>query len=150
MKEESGPFVYVKGSELINYKLSMNQSLIAEMSPDKWSEISKIVEFNAAAHRKTDDEIETYYGSSNICQMTGPAGTCFLANTCGYHKGLLPVSAPRLAIIAYYAVVPCDSTSENDILNRVPLDRILPRLKEAYGDIYSDEVIRYMNRFLIK
>lgn len=56
--------------------------------------------------RYTDEEIESFYGKDKIIRFTGPAGTCFLENTFGYHKGALPKDKRRLILQFIYAVHP--------------------------------------------
>ncbi len=53
-----------------------------------------------------DAAIHEAFGSWNEVQMIGPAGTWFLADTFGFHKGALPKSGRRLLIAAQYNVNP--------------------------------------------
>src|SRR5690606_8153413 len=55
--------------------------------------------------RKSDDDTKRYLGGEpNL--LTGPAGTCFLADTSGIHKGLLPRARDRLVCQVVYGVSP--------------------------------------------
>lgn len=49
-----------------------------------------------------DDEVEAAYGRDQVRVIGGPAGTCFLADVYGVHKGGLPLDRPRLAFFAQY------------------------------------------------
>jgi hypothetical protein len=51
-----------------------------------------------------DDEVEASFGKSAIVPICGPAGTCFLVDTFGIHKGGLPVDRPRLIFSAQYNI----------------------------------------------
>lgn len=55
--------------------------------------------------RKTDEDVVRYLGGEPD-YITGPAGTCFLADTRGIHKGLLPESRDRLVCQVVYGVSP--------------------------------------------
>ena len=55
--------------------------------------------------RKTDAETLHYLGGGPD-YITGPAGSCFLANTRGIHKGLLPRQRDRLVCQVVYGVSP--------------------------------------------
>jgi hypothetical protein len=56
--------------------------------------------------RYRDEEVETEFGVENIRHFTGPAGTAFLEDTYGVHKGQLPVHGKRLLLQIRYTVVP--------------------------------------------
>ncbi|MEZ5909502.1 MAG: phytanoyl-CoA dioxygenase family protein [Hyphomicrobiaceae bacterium] len=46
--------------------------------------------------RYTDEEVHAAFGAENEVSFTGKAGTCFLENTYGMHRGYPPKSTPRL------------------------------------------------------
>ena len=52
----------------------------------------------------SDAAIHEAFGAENEVVMTGPAGTMFLADTFGWHKGLLPCSGRRLMLVAQYNI----------------------------------------------
>jgi len=54
--------------------------------------------------RKTDADTRRYLGEPDY--ITGPAGSLFLANTRGIHKGLLPTRHDRLVCQVVYGVTP--------------------------------------------
>ena len=76
----SGPHVFVKGSPSI-----------AKLLPIK---------------RYQDAEVEREFGAENIIHFTGKAGTAFLENTFGLHKGQMPTSCKRLLFQAQYSLFP--------------------------------------------
>lgn len=77
--ENSGPHVYVRGSHQVEWKVS-------------------------AGLRISDEQVYRYFSEDSVIPITGSAGTSFLENTFGVHKGVLPVSKPRLILQFIYAV----------------------------------------------
>jgi len=55
-------------------------------------------------HAQTDRTIHDLFGLANERIITGPAGTRFLADTYGFHKGELPRQGRRLLLSAQYNV----------------------------------------------
>jgi len=51
-----------------------------------------------------DDEVAVAYGLDAVHTIGGPAGTCFLVDTFGVHKGGLPITRPRLVFSAQYNI----------------------------------------------
>jgi hypothetical protein len=78
--EDTGPHVFVDGSHLV----------------DRLTEI----------RRYQDDEVESAFGPQDIQRLVGPAGTAFLENTYGMHRGVPPVAGPRLIFQPLYALRP--------------------------------------------
>jgi len=56
--------------------------------------------------RFEDHEIEQTFGRENIVTITGDKGVCFIADTYGFHKGLVPKSADRLLLQIEYSFFP--------------------------------------------
>lgn len=56
--------------------------------------------------RYADEEVENAIGKQNIVRFCGRAGTAFLENTFGLHKGLPPQSTPRLVFQVLYSLRP--------------------------------------------
>lgn len=54
--------------------------------------------------RYTDEDVVTAFGEDQIHEFTGPAGTAFLENTYGLHKGTPPTIGRRLILQAVYAL----------------------------------------------
>ena len=54
--------------------------------------------------RYAESEIADAYDDTDMITFTGPAGTCFLENTSGFHRGLPALSRPRLALACTYAL----------------------------------------------
>jgi hypothetical protein len=77
---ESGPHVYVRGS-------AQDERL--------------------REHRRlSDDEVTATFGADRVTHVCGPAGSAFLVNTYGIHKGLLPKSRDRLLLQLQYSLLP--------------------------------------------
>lgn len=79
--ESSGPHVYVAGSHKRNRR-------------------------NESQRRCADEDMTKDFGADSIVTFTGPAGTCFLENTFGFHKGALPKDKRRLILQFVYTVRP--------------------------------------------
>tara|TARA_B100000287_G_C20636712_1_gene781917 strand:+ start:534 stop:1478 length:945 start_codon:yes stop_codon:yes gene_type:complete len=77
--QESGPFVYIKGSHNSIYKTKK----------DKMHE---------------DEEIHTLYGEEDIKDLVGKKGHNFIADTYGFHKGLAPTKNNRLVLQIIYTL----------------------------------------------
>ncbi|MFT3997457.1 MAG: phytanoyl-CoA dioxygenase family protein [Asticcacaulis sp.] len=73
---ESGPHVFVRGSHR-----------------------SPVLESGKA---QTDADIEAAFGAEQLITLTAPAGSWFVEDVYGFHKGLLPVSRPRLLMAFQY------------------------------------------------
>ena len=79
--EQSGPHMFVKGSPR-SPKLQQRQ-------------------------RYSDSEVSAAFPEiSDHMSFTGPAGTAFIEDTSGLHKGVPPVSAPRLIFQVLYTLKP--------------------------------------------
>ena len=76
--ETSGPHVYVPGSH----------------NTDKLATI----------RRYEEQEVFAAFGPDCEKRFTGPAGTAFLENTYGFHRGYPPKSRPRLALGVTYCI----------------------------------------------
>lgn len=48
--------------------------------------------------RRTDENIERYYGAAQVAAIEGPAGTGFVEDTYCYHKATRPVAGDRLML----------------------------------------------------
>lgn len=78
--DTSGPHVFVKGSQRE-----------AKLLPIR---------------RYTDAEVEQTFGADRVHKFTGPAGTNFLENTFGFHKGQMPTTGRRLLFQSQYSLLP--------------------------------------------
>lgn len=55
--------------------------------------------------RHQDDEVERTFGADKVHTFMGPAGTVFIEDTYGLHKGALPTGQRRLLLQIRYSVV---------------------------------------------
>ena len=90
MDEQSGPHVYVRGSHR-----------------------SPILDSGKA---QTDAQIAESFGEDAIMAITAPAGSWFLEDVYGFHKGLLPISKPRLLVAIEYNLYPSPLSPKKPIL----------------------------------
>ena len=94
---DSGPHIYVEGTHRPDFVAQARQTWPGgEADFDAWY-------FQRL--RKSDAEVEQVF-KRRPAVHTGPAGTSFLVNTRGIHKGLLPDSADRLVCQVLYGVSP--------------------------------------------
>lgn len=107
--EEHGPHVYVKNSA---------------RSPLLWN-----------AERYTDEEVHGAFGIENRLDLVAPAGSVFLENTAGMHKGTPVRAGMRLLFQAVYGLSPLPDTpraraarrAEIETLHGLPLDPYVNR-----------------------
>jgi hypothetical protein len=78
--EESGPHIFIPGSHKQNKLTSIR--------------------------RYTEEEVAEAFGAGNEKRFVGPAGTSFLENTYGFHRGLPAETKPRLIFQATYTLRP--------------------------------------------
>ena len=52
----------------------------------------------------SDGEVLESFSAETIRNLIGPMGHCFLADTFGLHKGLLPKNSPRLVLQIIYSI----------------------------------------------
>lgn len=74
---------------------------------------------------QSDEAVRAAFGADNEVQMIGPAGTWFLADTFGYHKGALPTTGTRLILVAQYNVNRTPHLPSAPVMPR-PDDRLDP------------------------
>ena len=70
---KAGPHVYIKGSYNSNFNSTKDKM-------------------------HSDDEIIKFFDKTKLSELTGPSGYCFLADTFGLHKGMIPTESPRLLL----------------------------------------------------
>ena len=78
--DASGPHAFVRGSHRVN-------------------RLTQIRRFS-------DEEVDRAFDARNIVRFTGAAGTCFLENTNGVHRGIPPLDKPRLIFQVLYSLRP--------------------------------------------
>jgi hypothetical protein len=76
--EASGPHMFVPGSQSIDRLTTIR--------------------------RYEDREIADAFGENNLSMFTGKAGTAFLENTYGFHRGVPPTKKPRLLFQVLYSL----------------------------------------------
>lgn len=78
--EDAGPHVYIAGSH----------------RDERLTEV----------RRYTDMEVYDTFGRDREVRFTGPAGTAFLERTYGVHRGVPPITKPRLVFQVLYSMTP--------------------------------------------
>ena len=78
---------------------------------------------------QTDAAIIAAFGAGNIISITAPAGTWFLEDVYGFHKGQLPIDRPRLLLAVEYNLYPSSLAPRHPIMrNDGRYDRYVNRL----------------------
>lgn len=100
---DDGPHVYVRGS---------HHDRPARLRADR---------------RFSDDEVLEHYAPDDLVSVEGPAGTVFVADTLGLHKGTTPTSGVRLVFQVEYATSLLGAPYEripNDLLDAATRDQV--------------------------
>lgn len=69
---------------------------------------------------QTDDAIIEAFGAEAIETITAPAGSWFLEDVYGFHKGQLPVDRPRLLLAIEYNLYPSPLSPKAPLMAREP------------------------------
>jgi hypothetical protein len=91
-----GPHIFVRGSH--------RQDMVREVLAAKGKTADPSMFFSKSS-RSFADKLEGLFGPA-VAEMTGPAGTCFLENTYGFHRGKVPTTGRRCVFQVLYAAVP--------------------------------------------
>lgn len=132
--EDSGPHIYVPGTHRADRILSYTNN---------WgSEQDAFTIWYAQQLRKTDDEVQKHFGIKPV-ELTGEAGTCFLVDTRGIHKGKLPTKSDRLIFQIQYGVSSLPQQDLNPLVLGEPGTENFPPclLKQPYA---------YTHRFFVQ
>jgi hypothetical protein len=90
-------------------------------------ESEELVEIN----RIPEEQVEAAFGVKQVVTLTGAAGTCFIADTFGVHRGLLPKDKPRLLMTTQYGVWRTPHAPSAPIFDRTDL-RLDPYVNRVY------------------
>jgi hypothetical protein len=139
--EGAGPHQLVAGSHTLAGMTELMERARAgganEKMPDPVATFSGDYYFSS----EFSDFVERHCRES-VINVTGTAGTVFMANTVAAHRGLLPATSPRLVVWARYGFGP--NTNSVD-LEQGPLARLLVRT--TLPDTLRN---RYVNRLLFE
>jgi hypothetical protein len=94
--------------------------------PHMFVEGSHNVPLLLAIRRYTDDQVRRAFPDARIRSYSSPAGTSFLENTFGLHKGMPVVDGRRLIFQVLYSMYPIG------IYRYDPLDTLLPPGRDPY------------------
>lgn len=93
-------FDSIRGFKLFVYLTDVDES----SGPHVFMKGSHVSPLLASGKAQSDETVRDAFGGVNEVHMTGPAGTWFLADTFGFHKGALPTRGKRLILVAQYNV----------------------------------------------
>ncbi|MBN8555105.1 MAG: hypothetical protein J0L93_06660 [Deltaproteobacteria bacterium] len=130
--EKSGPHVYLDSTHKLQVMAQKRGSFSKGIKAfDEWW-IMKL--------RKTDEEVKEYLGITPT-KITGKAGSAFLVDTRGIHKGLLPENRDRMICQITYAVSP--RIQEHITLLPVSNPVIPPAMKNPTSEYVSRLFINF-------
>ena len=109
--ETSGPHQFVEETHSF-------ETLVSFIQRQKWTDPAQYEAFLQwmEVHRKKDHDVTEYFPKENIRTITGARGTTFFEDTRGLHRGVPPLSSPRLAFEICYSLNP----KHNQKYNAVP------------------------------
>jgi hypothetical protein len=108
--ETSGPHVFIRGSHRVNKHIEARQAL-------------------------SDEIVAQEFGADNILRVVGPAGTAFLENSFGVHRGMPAATRPRLILQVLYSLRPLIYSPRKPLLRRGGNDdlaRLDPYINRVY------------------
>lgn len=133
----AGPHQYIRGS----HDPARFASVAAEILPDGRSSDSYFDGLNGMPERNAE-YLETF--APLMFTIVGPAGSAFLGDNYGLHRGLPPTDAPRLLFAVRYGLF--RNANER---HRVHEGYIRPSWSSRLPDMASDERLRYITRLIL-
>jgi hypothetical protein len=128
---DAGPHCYVEGTHRMDEVLQARS---------RWLDNDKFDKFYFGQFRKSDEEVRDGF-QKDFTYITGPAGSRFIVDTSGLHKGLLPNKHHRLLLQITYGIGP-------EIVDGHATLELRPGTREHIA-MMTNSVIRYVNRFFI-
>ena len=98
-----------------------------------------------SAQRKSDADVEEFYGTAPIEYVTGLAGDAFIVNTAALHKGLAPDKRNRLAFQALYVMMPDAKIAPT----MIDMPGLFERCVMNDARLSMDQ-LRYINRLVVR
>lgn len=92
---DNGPHIFLPGTH--------RPSLILKKANSWGGDPNEFIQWHLHKLRKTDEEVKKYFGTEAV-ELLGEAGSCFLVNTFGIHKGKLPNNGERLLCQTLYGL----------------------------------------------
>jgi len=121
--EEDGPHTFFERSQDLDYLRAIRDSW-----PGGRGEFENWL---FGMFRKSDGQSKRVFGTEPV-EITGPRGTCFMANTFGVHKGPPPRKSDRLVCQVLYGITPrLQETFEPVRLGTVEASHLPPTLADA-------------------
>lgn len=132
--EDGGPHVYVPGTHRVDRILSCANS---------WgNDRDEFIKWYMPRLRKTDDDVKKYFEIEPV-ELTGEAGTCFLVDTRGIHKGKLPIKNDRLMFQFQFGTSSFPQHDLNPLVFGEPGT-------ENFPSCLLDQPYAYTHRFLVQ
>jgi len=135
----TGPHTFVRGSHNSD---RIREKIMQIVDHNKKTEVIKAL----SQVRLSDDFIFGLFGVTDVVNITGPASTQFLADTSGFHRGLVPRVGDRELFQAAYVL----AQNPKDPVQKIKFNSFLDHYRTWYPDSpFGDSEILYMNRVLI-
>ncbi len=131
--ETTGPHEFIQETHSFNALMSF-MSRGAALTGQQQKEFVQWME----QHRKADDDVHKYFPKENILTITGNRGATFFEDTRGLHRGLPPVTGPRLAFEICYTMTPKLSSIYKPIPRACAADPTYAGTTRATRLFYSD------------
>lgn len=130
---DAGPHVFVE--ETHSFK-----TLLAFMGRRTWASRAETTKFLTwmETHRKKERDVEAFFPPENIRVVTGLRGSAFLEDTRGLHRGVPPVTKPRLAFEICYSLMPKYNESYTPIQRPAAMGEPSKMVKYATRCFYKD------------
>lgn len=137
---DSGPHVYVAGSHLH----MQTRRRLEEMKKAGAKDFPRFAAMYQNV-RKSDRDVFDFFGDDKVHRLTGPAGSSFLVNVGGYHKGELPKTRSRLIFECTYSLLPRLRGQYVPVANPAFFEAAQAR----YGNQVSRDQLAYINRLIL-
>lgn len=132
-----GPHQVIRGSHTLEGMKALKAQ--AEARGKNSAAVDAANSFVVTAGEEFSTNCEELFGDS-IVNATGPAGTMWLVNTIALHRGLVPVTSPRLLVWARFGLGACVNSAD---IEQGPIARRL--IPTSLPDTPRN---RYVNRLL--
>lgn len=139
VSDTTGPHAFVEQTHEMDILHPLSMKLFGS-DPVRLREFWKWME----NHRKTDEEVRSFFPADKIKSFTGPKGTSFLEDTRGQHKGTLPTQGKRVAFEIVYSTLP----KYNEVFSPVRRTELgLPPTVET-DNAQINPLVRYATRLM--
>lgn len=134
---DNGPHTY--------FPLSHDWSTLKELLKTRGYAVNELPSLFMGNGRQLDEAINTYF-ANDLREFTGPAGSTFLVNTYGFHKGKVPTTGRRTLFQVTYTLSPLRSVTDQFSIQSQH-DKL--RWDDLDLDFAPNDIDRYMFRLYL-